>query len=151
MAASTAQLLPCNHGHFGPSGCVEAFAGAVRAVTLGGRRADARQGGSSCCSALVKCLIAAPTALLCNPFVPARYEILRTCIAELQQAGIITDATPLAPFSDAACPAEPAEGGSGGGGENVAANGSGSGGDVGGWCSMDAEGEQTQQLCVPLR
>jgi hypothetical protein len=104
---------------------------------------------------------------LCNAFVPARYEILRTCIAELQQAGIITDSTPLAPFCDAACPAEPAEGGgdgggenvaanggssgSGGGGENVAANGGGSGGDGSGWCSMDAEGEQTQQLCVPLR
>ncbi|KAL4859562.1 Pachytene checkpoint protein 2 [Chlorella vulgaris] len=89
-------------------------------------------------------------AYIGNPNLQARYEILRTCIAELQQAGIITDATPLAPFGDAACPVEPAEGGSGGGGENVAANGGGSGGDGGGWCSMDAEGEQTQQLCVPL-
>lgn len=75
-----------------------------------------------------------------------RYEILRTCIAELQQAGIITAGTPLQPFSDACCQAEAPEGGHGAAAAaNGIANGSnGACGQGGSCCSMDEETEQPQ-------
>ncbi|KAL4430726.1 hypothetical protein ABPG75_005982 [Micractinium tetrahymenae] len=89
-------------------------------------------------------------AYIGNPNQQARYEILRTCIAELQQAGIVTDSCPLAPYTEA-CQLEQAEGAAcGGGGGSIAAvaaaaaGGGGAGpkplGEAGSCCSMEEEG-----------
>lgn len=58
-----------------------------------------------------------------------RYEILRTCVAELAQAGIVLDAAPLLPYPDA-CALEEAE----------ASGAEGPGGS----CSMEEETEAVQ-------
>lgn len=66
---------------------------------------------------------------------PCRYEILRTCVAELAATGIICDAAgaaPLLPYTEAA-PLEEAA-------AQVAVAAEGQGG-----CGMEEEGEQAQR------
>ncbi len=82
-----------------------------------------------------------------------RYEILRTCIAELQQAGIVTDSCPLAPYTEA-LQLEEAGGaacGSSEGGATIAGAGAGAGsplaassGPSSSSCSMEEEGAGPQ-------
>lgn len=65
---------------------------------------------------------------------PCRYEILRTCMAELAGAGIIADASPapLLPFPAACAADEPEAGGAAGGGGDDGAGASGG-------CGMDED------------